>query len=306
MHLELDKVWEEVSRVTKLGGWVAINIGDSTRKIGDYFQLYSNHTRIISKFIDMRFDVLPLILWKKTTNSPNKFMGSGMLPSGAYVTLEHEYILLFRKGHKKVFKTTEEKSNRNSSAFFWEERNLWFSDIWDLKGISQNLFNDKTRERSAAYPLELPYRIINMYSVKGDIILDPFVGTGTTSFASAISERNSIGLEIDENFKDIIFSNLDALPCKSYELAKSRIENHLSFIREYIHKKGETKHINSCYNFPVVTGQETKLSVSYIKNIEFNNNTFFASHCQYNHKSENEYIFLGENKKSQQILLFTV
>ncbi|MBF0413814.1 MAG: site-specific DNA-methyltransferase, partial [Desulfamplus sp.] len=280
MHRELDKVWEEVDRVTKSGGWVAINIGDATRKIGNYFQLYSNHTRITSKFITMGFDILPLILWKKTTNSPNKFMGSGMLPSGAYVTLEHEYILLFRKGHRREFKTAEEKYNRNASAFFWEERNTWFSDTWDLKGVDQNLFNGKTRQRSAAFPFELPYRIINMYSVKGDIVLDPFVGTGTTLLAAAILKRNSIGLEIDNNFKDIILSKFSDLPNKSHELAKSRIDNHLSFIKEYIDKRGETKHRNSNYNFPVVTSQEKNLSISYIKNFHFDttNNTVLANH----------------------------
>ncbi|MBF0203144.1 MAG: site-specific DNA-methyltransferase [Desulfamplus sp.] len=309
MHKELDKVWQEVLRVTKSGGWVAINIGDATRKIGNYFQLYSNHTRITSKFITMGFDVLPLILWKKTTNAPNKFMGSGMLPSGAYVTLEHEYILLFRKGHRREFKTAEEKYNRNVSAFFWEERNRWFSDNWDLKGVYQNLFNCKTRERSAAFPFELPYRIINMYSVKGDIVLDPFVGTGTTSLASAILQRNSIGLEIDSNFKDIIFSKFNEIPNKSYELAKSRIDNHLSFIKEYIGKKGGTKHNNNNYNFPVVTKQEKNLLISYINNIEFNSNSFLTSHCEYNLKAENlktenEFVFFNEQKQPQQISLF--
>ncbi len=304
MHIELDKVWEEVQRVTKSGGWVAINIGDATRKIGNYFQLYSNHTRITSKFIAMGFDVLPLILWKKTTNSPNKFMGSGMLPSGAYITLEHEYILLFRKGHRREFKTAEEKYNRNTSAFFWEERNRWFSDTWDLQGVYQNLFNCKTRERSAAFPFELPYRIINMYSVKGDVIFDPFVGTGTTSLASAISERNSIGLEIDINFQDIIFSKFNKLPSKSYELAKSRIDQHLSFIKEYICKKGKTKHRNNNYNFPVVTNQEKNISISYINTIDFNANIFLANHCEYNFKTETEFIVFGGHNQPQQVSLF--
>lgn len=303
MHIELDKVWEEVGRVTKYGGWVAINIGDATRKIGKYFQLYSNHTRITSKFIAMGFDILPLILWKKTTNAPNKFMGSGMLPSGAYVTLEHEYILIFRKGHRREFKTVEEKHNRNASAFFWEERNRWFSDTWELKGVYQNLFNGKTRERSAAFPFELPYRIINMYSVKGDIVLDPFVGTGTTSLAAAVSERNSIGLEIDSNFRDIIFSKFDNLSKKSYELAKSRVDNHILFIKNYINNKGKIKHINNNYNFPVVTNQEKNLSISYINNIDFNNDTFIINHCKYNFENEDEFVFFGGHKQ-QQISLF--
>ena len=76
------------------------------------------------------FQSIPLILWRKQTNAPNKFMGSGMLPAGAYVTLEHEYILVLRKGSKREFKKAEEKRNRHESAIFWEERNIWYSDIW--------------------------------------------------------------------------------------------------------------------------------------------------------------------------------
>ncbi|MGD9732583.1 MAG: site-specific DNA-methyltransferase [Desulfamplus sp.] len=309
MHTELDRVWDEVYRVTKFGGWAAINIGDATRKIGNHFQLYSNHTRITSKFVKMGFDILPLILWRKTTNSPNKFMGSGMLPSGAYITLEHEYILLFRKGHKREFKTAEEKYNRNSSAFFWEERNRWFSDTWDLKGVDQNLFNGKTRERSAAFPFKLPYRIINMYSVKGDTVLDPFVGTGTTSLAAAISERNSIGVEIDSNFKEIIFPKFNQISNKSYELARSRIDNHIEFIKDYIDKKGGVKHYNRNHNFPVVTSQEKNISISYINKIELHsNNTFLAEHCEYNSNIESniekEFNFYVQSNKPQEISLF--
>lgn len=62
-------------------------------------------------------------------------MGSGMLPAGAYVTLEHEYILIIRKGGKREFKNDPEKTNRRQSAIFWEERNIFFSDIrFDIKG----------------------------------------------------------------------------------------------------------------------------------------------------------------------------
>ena len=139
MHMELEKVWSEVLRVVKPGGIVCVNVGDATRKISDNFQLFPNYVKITSFFQNNEFVVLPSILWRKPTNSPNKFLGSGMLPTNAYVSLEHEHILIFRKGyekrkHPKAFKP------RYQSAYFWEERNKWFSDTWlDLMGVSQKI-----------------------------------------------------------------------------------------------------------------------------------------------------------------------
>ena len=207
MHQDLDAAWSEVARVVRPGGWVCINVGDATRRIGDKFQLYSNHSRIISAFVALGFDILPLVLWRKQTNAPNKFVGSGMLPGGAYVTLEHEYILVMRKGSRREFKSPEEKGLRHESAYFWEERNRWFSDTWDFKGTRQSLVEplgsraggvqSPVRERSAAFPFELPYRLICMYSVRGDTVLDPFVGTGTTCLAAMAAGRSSVGMDID-------------------------------------------------------------------------------------------------------------
>ena len=118
MHRELDAVWQEVYRILIPGGIACINIGDATRTIGDDFRLYANHARILAALIETGFSALPLILWRKSTNAPNKFMGSGMLPAGAYVTLEHEYILIVRKGSKRESSSPAEKQNRRDSALF--------------------------------------------------------------------------------------------------------------------------------------------------------------------------------------------
>lgn len=270
MNIELDKVWNEVDRILKPNRFVCINIGDAARTIGDQFQLYSNHSRITSYFINAGYQPLPIIHWKKSTNKPNKFMGSGMLPAGAYVTLEHEYILIFRKGGKRIFKTSSQKLLRNLSAFFWEERNKWFSDTWKLQGIRQAINDSKTRKRNAAFPFELAYRLINMYSVKGDIILDPFLGTGTTTFAAIAGERNSIGVEYDYNFGELIKNGLINLKLEINEsIISYRIENHIKFINEYEKTKRKPKYINSKYGFPVITKQETKLSINYICDIDY-------------------------------------
>jgi DNA modification methylase len=269
MNQELDKVWGEVYRVLKPGGIACINIGDATRTINGNFKLYSSSSRITNHCIKIGFSSLPKILWKKTTNAPNKFMGSGMMPPGAYVTLEHEYILIFRKGGKREFKKADEKSNRQESSFFWEERNIWFSDIWEgLNGVLQKLKDERIRDRSAAYPFELAYRLINMFSVKGDVVLDPFFGTGTTMLASMASERNSIGVEIDPNFKDTILERVSAIKDYSNKLIRERIKKHLEFVKKREAEKGPLKYTNEPYGFKVMTRQELGLQFCDLKNVE--------------------------------------
>ena len=276
MHKELDPVWDEIHRVLKAGGWVCINIGDATRTINANFRLYSNHSRILHYFLNLGFGALPDILWRKQTNAPNKFMGSGMLPAGAYVTLEHEYILIFRKGLKREFKCAEEKLNRQESAIFWEERNAWYSDIWtDIKGTGQGLPDGNLRFRSAAYPFELAYRLLCMFSVKGDTVLDPFLGTGTTIAAAIASGRNSVGLEIDPAFRDPILSMKSYIVDLSNDYIYNRINRHLHFIDHRIRTKGPLKYSNHNYGFPVITSQEQKILFNELEELEIDEGDAF-------------------------------
>ncbi|MBS3809114.1 MAG: site-specific DNA-methyltransferase [Desulfobacterales bacterium] len=269
MHAELDKVWKEVCRVLKPGGIACINIGDAVRKIGESFFLYPNHARIIHAFTESGLSPLPAVIWRKQTNAPNKFMGSGMLPAGAYVTLEHEYILIFRKGGGRRFKTEQEKLNRHRSAIFWEERNQWFSDIWfDLKGARQQLADEKVRKRSGAYPFELPYRLINMYSVMGDTVLDPFAGMGTSLFAAMAAGRNSVGMEIEEDFYPAVKEKAGQIVNFANTLIRDRLKRHLAFVAERQESGKPFKHVNSHYGFPVVTGQEKQLVLHSLKKVD--------------------------------------
>ncbi len=265
MHQELDKVWREVDRVLIPGGIVCINIGDATRTLDGLFALYSNHSRIISHFINNGFVNLPNILWRKQTNAPNKFMGSGMLPAGAYVTLEHEWILIFRKGGKREFKSEAQKEIRRKSSFFWEERNVWFSDMWDnIKGVKQLINSSRSRERSAAYPFEIPHRLINMYSLQGDTVLDPFLGTGTTAIAAMVNNRNSVGYEIDKELKGVILDNIENTDINYLNtIVQKRIYAHRLFVEARLKSK-ELKHFNSHLDIAVVTQQERDISIPYI------------------------------------------
>ena len=267
MHEELDAVWTEMYRVLKNGAFLCINIGDAVRTINEKFKLYSNHARIISFCTSIGFDALPVILWRKQTNAPNKFMGSGMLPAGAYITLEHEFVLVFRKGNKRLFDSAPEKMARQESAYFWEERNKWFSDIWDFKGTTQKLKQDKLRLRSAAYPLELAFRMIHMYSLQGDTILDPFLGTGTTTLAAMAAGRNSIGAELDKEFKELIFDQAANSKAFLNSRISERLTSHRDFIEECRTREKELKYVSIHHGFPVMTRQEINILLHEIQHI---------------------------------------
>ena len=268
MHELLDAVWMQCSRVMKPGAIACVNIGDATRTLDGDFQLYSNHSRILSSFIGQGFAALPDILWRKQTNAPNKFMGSGMLPVGAYVTYEHEYILVVRKGRRRTFTTAAEKANRRASAFFWEERNVWFSDVWfDVKGTSQGLVDAPTRERSAAFPFELAYRLVCMFSVKEDLVLDPFAGTGTTLAAALTAGRNSVGMEIDETLVLVAQNQLRSTPLAANEYNHARLARHAEWAAVRTAESGPLKYANRHYGFPVMTAQEQDLLLNDVTGI---------------------------------------
>ncbi len=276
MHQILDAVWNEVFRVLKDGRFACINIGDATRTVNGNFCLYPNHARILTHLLNIGFSALPDILWRKQANTPNKFMGSGMLPAGAYVTLEHEYILIVRKGSKREFKTEDEKQNRRESALFWEERNIWYSDVWtDIKGTGQKLPSAMSRLRSAAFPYDLAYRLINMYSVKGDVILDPFLGTGTTTAAAMTSGRNSIGVEIDKSFQNVLCPIAQDIVNFSNTYLQDRALRHLKFVKNRIQNAKPLKYTNAYYGFPVVTSQEQFILFNNLETVEACRNNIF-------------------------------
>ncbi len=283
MHKELRRTWEEIKRVLVDGGIACVNVGDATRTVDDSFRVYQNHARITECFDRLGFEPLPDILWRKPTNSAAKFMGSGMLPPNAYATLEHEYLLIFRNGKdSREFRSGADV--RYESAYFWEERNNWFSDIWEnIGGTLQELENvtGELRDRSAAYPFEVPYRLINMYSAYGDTVLDPFWGTGTTSLAAMVAARSSVGYEIQQAFTDVF----DAAVSEATELAQStareRIRHHETFVERRLENGTEFKYDAENYDFPVTTKQEKRLRLYTIDEIKRTENGYTVAHSPY-------------------------
>lgn len=282
MHEELEAVWDQLKRVVVGGGIVAINIGDATRSINGTFQQYPNHAAVIDSLRERGFHNLPTIFWKKSTNSPTKFLGSGCIPPNQYATLGHEYILIFRHGERRSFEPNY--GDRYESAYFWEERNEWFSDQWtDIQGVDQSLDGgentsrtngdgkpqserntqptgeSRSRERSAAFPFEVPYRLIHMFSIFGDTVLDPFAGTGTTNLAAMVAGRNSVGVDLHQDILQTITDEIGTLPKLSRKLLDERVEQHQRFVAKQRRNGDELTTDTANYPFPVMTQQETDI-----------------------------------------------
>lgn len=258
MHSSLEPVWHQLQRVVTDGGIVCINIGDATRTIDGDFQRYPNHGRITKTMRNLGFQPLPTILWRKPTNKATKFMGSGMRPPNAYTTLEHEHILVFRNGS---LREDFPKNARDESAYFREERNKWFSDLWtgivgERQEIATGTDDGELRQRTGAYPFEIPYRLINMFSVYGDTVLDPFWGTGTTTTAAMLTGRNSIGYELEDTLIKDFQNRLDDIENESETLLGNRISRHREHAQTEQENGTDYTYRAEKYGFPVRTGQE--------------------------------------------------
>ncbi|PSP56592.1 modification methylase [Halobacteriales archaeon QS_1_67_19] len=273
MHAALDPVWDELSRVVVEGGIVAVNVGDATRSAGDGFQLYPNHAELISRLRERGFDLLPDVLWRKPVNSLTKFMGSGMVPPNAYATLEHEYVLLFRNGGAaRSFEPGADR--RYEAAYFWEERNDWFSDLWtDVRGVEQGLEHEKLRKRSAAFPFEVPYRLVNMYSVYGDTVLDPFWGTGTTTLAAMVAGRDSAGYELSWEFREVFDERVAGVASLADRVNGQRLADHRAFAAD-----ADLEYEAENYDFGVKTEQERRLQLYTVADCERDGDRYVVSH----------------------------
>src|SRR5437879_9008873 len=205
MHSYLNQTWKEVKRILVAGGIACVNIGDATRTKEGVFHLYPNHSRVIETFERLGLVTLPYVLWKKPTTKPRykgkgAFLGSGFLPPNAYVTLDMEYILIFRKGSLRSFETKDPK--RYSSKCTKKERDRWVSQEWTVTGARQR--HRGLERRVAAFPEEIPRRLIRMFSIEGDLVLDPFLGSGTTLKAAMDLSRRFVVYEKQEDFSGII------------------------------------------------------------------------------------------------------
>jgi DNA modification methylase len=181
----LNKVWVETYRVLVPGGRACVNIANLGRK--PYIPL---HSYVIAQMIKVGFLMRGEIIWNKAASaSPSTAWGSWMSAANPVLRDVHEYILVFSKGTFKRKKGAKE--NTISRDDFLE----WTKSVWTFPAISA-----KTIGHPAPFPEELPHRLIQLYSFKGDIVLDPFVGSGTTCIVAAADERYYLGYDIHEEY----------------------------------------------------------------------------------------------------------
>jgi len=203
-HLNL--TWKECFRVLHQGCRLCINIGDQFARSVYYgrYKIIPIHSEII-KFCEMiGFDFMGSIIWQKTTTTNTtggaSIMGSFPHPRNGIVKLDFEYILLFKKQGNAPKPTAEQKQY---SAMTTEEWNTYFSGHWYISGAKQD-------SHLAMFPEELPKRLIKMFSFPGENVLDPFLGSGTTSLVAKSLGRNSCGYEINPAFIPVIKQKLGA------------------------------------------------------------------------------------------------
>lgn len=203
---ELDKVWSECLRILVPGGRVACVVGDVciSRKAGGRHHVLPLSADLQVRLRRLGFDCLTPIRWMKVSNikleasRSARYLGKPNLPNGI-VKNDLEHILFFRKPGGYRSPTPEMERLSFIPA---DEYAKLFAPVWtDVSGQLR-------REHPAPYPVEVPRRLIRMFSFAGDNVLDPFGGTGTTTIAAMETGRNSISVEIEPTYVDLIETRL--------------------------------------------------------------------------------------------------
>ncbi|MDW8105215.1 MAG: site-specific DNA-methyltransferase, partial [Armatimonadota bacterium] len=203
---DLARVWGECWRVLQAGRRLCVNIGDQFARASLYgqYRVIPLHAEIIAQCERVGFDYLGAIIWQKKTTMHTSggavVMGSFPYPPNGIVELDYEYILLFRKPGKPA---PVPASIRQASALSRDEWKTYFSGHWQFGGERQKL-------HEAMFPEELPRRLIRMFSLVGETVLDPFAGSGTTLKVALDLERNAIGYEVQPEFVPIVQQKVGA------------------------------------------------------------------------------------------------
>ena len=202
----LNLVWKECFRALNDGCRLCINIGDQFARSVYYgrYKIIPIRTEIIKFCETIGFDYMGAIIWQKATTMNTTggatIMGSFPYPRNGIIKLDYEFILIFKKLGVSPFVSKEIKEESKMSKDEW---NQYFNGHWNFNGAKQD-------KHLAMFPEELPKRLIKMFSFVGDNVLDPFLGSGTTTLAAKNLNRNSVGYEINNNYLPTIKEKIGA------------------------------------------------------------------------------------------------
>lgn len=208
----LENSFKETYRVLVNGGRACINLANLGRK--PYIPLSDYISKIM---LDIGFNMRGEIIWNKAASaSPSTAWGSWQSATNPILRDIHEYILVFSKGDYKREKG--KKENTISKEQFME----WTKSIWTMNAESARRIG-----HPAPFPEELPFRLIQLYSFRNDIILDPFMGSGTTAISALKSERKFVGYDISKEYISLAEKRIEPLKIQTklaFELTKMEAE----------------------------------------------------------------------------------
>ena len=200
----LNRVWDECARVLHPGCRLCVNIGDQFARAAYYgrYKVIPIRTEIIRHCEGaLGLDYMGAIIWQKvTTSNPTggaTVMGSYPFPRNGIVSIDYEFILLFKKLGKAPRVSAEVKESARLTHEQWVE---YFAGHWNFPG--------ERGGHIAAFPEELPRRLVRMFSFPGERVLDPFLGSGTTMVVAAQEGRDCVGYEIDPAMRPVIEERL--------------------------------------------------------------------------------------------------
>jgi len=202
----LNLVWTECYRVLREGCRMCVNIGYQFARSAYYgrYKVIPIRDEIIRYCEAVGFDYMGSIIWQKSSSQNTvgeaSVMGSYLYPRNGVLTLDYEYILVFKK-----LGTPPEISDeiKEDSRLTREEWNKYFYGHWKFPGAKKD-------SHVSAFPEELPTRLIKMFSFKNETVFDPFLGSGTTSLAALKLERNSVGYELNKDYKETIYEKINS------------------------------------------------------------------------------------------------
>jgi modification methylase len=185
----LKKVWHEVYRVMVPGGRVCINIANLGRK--PYIPL---HAFILQDMMELGFLMRGEVIWNKASSaSPSTAWGSWLSASNPTLRDIHEYILIFSKGTFSRKKINDRKSTISKEEFLEFTKSIWTFPAEPARKVGH----------PAPFPIELPYRLIQLYTFEGEVILDPFMGSGQTAIAAIKTDRHYVGYEVSDDYVNL-------------------------------------------------------------------------------------------------------